>query len=339
MFSNIQMLRAVAAAMVFFFHATGHYQALGGQSDIFLKFAAFGFSGVDIFFVISGFVVAHTTLGKTRTLSSAISFSKRRLLRIYLGYWPFFALTLLVAYIYEPAVQADQQFLLSFLLGTIDPKALVLFVSWSLTFEAIFYALIAATFGISVELFKRMVLASGIFIFILLIWTYSEVHSSYLIFASFLLEFIAGITIYIYKDCLARRWLIAPIAAVIVIAFLAGIRLHATNDSVRIFTFGAGAVASVMLAVVLEQSKTALASGIAVTLGNASYTLYLAHPVLLGIFYFWGIRDFLALQLPLVREAGFFMYLALCIGISQMLYALIERPLYRWAISRKPATP
>jgi exopolysaccharide production protein ExoZ len=335
MFSNIQALRAIAAAMVFFFHAADHYRALGGQSDIFLAFAAFGFSGVDIFFVISGFVVAHTTLGKTRTLSSAISFSKRRLMRIYLGYWPFYALTLVTAYIYEPAVQADQQFLLSFLLGTIDAKGMVLFVSWSLSFEAIFYALVTATFGIAVEPFKRLVQASGVLIFIILVWTYTKPHSSYLMFASCLFEFIAGMTIYIHKDYLTRRWLIAPIAAVVVIAFLVGIRLQATNGSVRIFTFGTGAVALVMLSVVLDQSKTAIATGIAVALGNASYTLYLAHPVLLGIFYFWGIRDLLALQSPLIREAGFFLYLGLCIGISQILYALIERPLYRWAIDRK----
>ena len=335
MFSNIQMLRAIAAAMVFFFHAAQHYQALGGQSHLFFNLASFGFSGVDIFFVISGFVVAHTTLGNTRTLGNAMSFAKRRLMRIYLGYWPFFALTLVTAYMYEPAVQADQQFLLSFLLATIDAKGMVLFVSWSLTFEAIFYALVTATFGVAEEPFKRMVQATGICIFLVLVWTYPKPHSLPVMFASFLFEFIVGMTIYIHKDHLVKRWLIAPLAAVAIIAWLMGWHLHATNDSVRTFTFGTGAAALVMLVLVLEQSKTALANRFLVALGNSSYTLYLAHPLLLSIFYFWGIRDFLAMQSPLIREAGFFLYLALCIGICQILYELLERPLYRWAVSRK----
>lgn len=50
MFNNIQMLRAVAAAMVFFYHAGAHYQALGGGLHFFSQFASIGFSDVDIFF-------------------------------------------------------------------------------------------------------------------------------------------------------------------------------------------------------------------------------------------------------------------------------------------------
>jgi peptidoglycan/LPS O-acetylase OafA/YrhL len=325
----------MAAVMVFFFHAAGHYRVLGGQSQVFLELSGFGFSGVDIFFVISGFVVAHTTLGKSRTLSSACHFSKRRLMRVYLGYWPFYALAILIAYIYEPNVQAEQQFLLSFFLSTIDAKGMVLFVSWSLTFELIFYAIVTATFGISVEAFKRLVQVCGIGVLLILVWVDPTHHSSYVSFVSSLLEFIAGMTVYMHKDRLVNRWLSVPLAGVVCVAFFLGAHLHATNDSVRLFTFGTGAVALVMLAVLLEQSRTAIASAVLVAFGDGSYTLYLAHPAILSVFYFWGIRDFLALQPTFVREAGFFLYLGLGMCVSQLIYVWVERPLYRWVSSPK----
>jgi peptidoglycan/LPS O-acetylase OafA/YrhL len=70
MFSNIQALRAFAGIAVFFHHAGPHYGALNGQFEIGSRLAEWGFIGVDIFFVISGFVICHTTLHKERTLKS-----------------------------------------------------------------------------------------------------------------------------------------------------------------------------------------------------------------------------------------------------------------------------
>src|SRR6185369_11737463 len=139
MFKNIQMLRAVAAAMVLLYHAVPHYQAMGGASLLFIKAASTGFAGVDIFFVISGFVAAHSTLDKARTVSNAWVFAKRRLLRIYLGYWPFFGLTLALTGVYAPRALDEMDLISSFFLTRIELKSLLLFVTWSLSFELLFY--------------------------------------------------------------------------------------------------------------------------------------------------------------------------------------------------------
>lgn len=331
MFNNIQMLRAVAAAMVLFYHATPQYQAMGGASRLFISFANVGYTGVDIFFVISGFVAAHTTLNKTRSIFNAWTFVQRRLLRIYLGYWPFLGISLVLTFLYVPATLSDLDLVSSFFLTSIDLKRLALSVTWSLTFELLFYAIVTASFALSARVVKLWVHICGAGLLLILIWTYRTPHSPLLLFLSMFLEFLAGVLVYIHRKRLESRWWIGPCLFVAFVAFVMGAHLHATDGSVRIFTFGTGALALVMLVLTLEQSRTLIASRIWVALGDASYTLYLVHLSLLLVFYFWGIRDFLASQPALLRETGFFLFLGLCIWISRMLYLWIEAPLYRRA--------
>lgn len=70
---SIELLRGVAACLVMF----SHYQSMAGLDKNLL---GFGFTGVDLFFVISGFVFAPYLLGKE--LKPA-GFFVRRLFRIY----------------------------------------------------------------------------------------------------------------------------------------------------------------------------------------------------------------------------------------------------------------
>jgi peptidoglycan/LPS O-acetylase OafA/YrhL len=333
MFNNIQMLRAVAAAMVFFYHADAHYQALGGGFRSFSAFAGIGFSGVDIFFVISGFVVAHTSLDQARTLNDAWAFARRRLLRIYLGYWPFFALTLVLGYIYTPAAFPELDLLSSFFLTTMEAQRMVLYVSWSLTLELLFYATVTATFALPAKAIKKWVHVCAIGVFLFLVVTFSAPDSFVLVFLSFFFEFLTGVIIYIHRQRMKSRLWIGPLMLAVFVAFATGAYLHATNGSVRILTFGIGALALVALVLVLEQSLTLIANRFWVAAGDASYTLYLVHPALLTVFYWLGMRDFLAGQSVYLRETGFFLCLGLGLWVSRVLYVRIERPLYRWASS------
>jgi exopolysaccharide production protein ExoZ len=331
MFNNIQMLRAVAATMVLLYHAASHYQALGGTELLFKLFSSIGYSGVDIFFVISGFVGAHTTLHKARTWSNAWTFATRRLLRIYLGYWPFFATTLAITYAFLPRELAEKDLLGSFFLTAIDLKRLVIFVTWSLTFELLFYVLLFASFALSSRLVKMLVHVLSLAVLLILVWTYATHHTPVLIFIAMLLEFLAGMMVYIYRERLKSWVWIAPCVVVAAAALAIGVGLNASVGSLRIFTFGTAAVALVVLAVVLEQSRTFVANRLLVALGDSSYTLYLAHLLLLMIFYYLGIRDFLAHQPVFVRESGFLLFLGTCLWITHWFYIWVEGPVYRWA--------
>ncbi|MDH8644554.1 acyltransferase family protein, partial [Klebsiella pneumoniae] len=71
---SIQYLRAAAALMVVFFHADG-------MAEEYLNFGGlpFGAAGVDIFFVISGFIMWITTASERTTPAS---FAVTRIIRI-----------------------------------------------------------------------------------------------------------------------------------------------------------------------------------------------------------------------------------------------------------------
>ena len=79
MLLNIQFLRFVAAMLVVLYHTAA--QVPHSQSAVYGLFAlgqAIGFAGVDIFFVISGFIMAFTTLDQGGRLAS-LGFTRRRL--------------------------------------------------------------------------------------------------------------------------------------------------------------------------------------------------------------------------------------------------------------------
>ena len=85
-FRGIQVLRGLAAAMVVALHATQSWsQRVGGQAPGLVW--GNGAAGVDIFFVISGFVMAVSTIGKEHKVNPAQNFLERRLIRIAPLYW------------------------------------------------------------------------------------------------------------------------------------------------------------------------------------------------------------------------------------------------------------
>jgi exopolysaccharide production protein ExoZ len=126
MLSSIQVLRGVAAVMVVLFHVLGFQ---------------IGSAGVDIFFVISGFIMFHTNREVFGHAGAAILFLKRRILRVAPLYWlcTAFALwpktelkTLAASVLFVPVRSGD---------GSIHT---VLAPGWTLNFEMFFYIVFAA---------------------------------------------------------------------------------------------------------------------------------------------------------------------------------------------------
>ncbi|MEG6190177.1 acyltransferase family protein, partial [Enterobacter roggenkampii] len=60
MFRNIQAMRAIAAILVVLYHFAPHFSIATGSNIPNLLFSKWAFFGVDIFFVISGFVIANS---------------------------------------------------------------------------------------------------------------------------------------------------------------------------------------------------------------------------------------------------------------------------------------
>lgn len=142
---SIQAARGIAAWMVVAFHMRfieGKYISAAILPDIF----SYGMLGVDVFFVISGFVMVHATAGMRRGIFPSFQFLWRRVVRVYPPYWFYSALLLPVLAVAPSMINAAQggevSLLHSFLLLP-DDKLPLLPVGWSLIFEMWFYLVFA----------------------------------------------------------------------------------------------------------------------------------------------------------------------------------------------------
>jgi exopolysaccharide production protein ExoZ len=137
---NLQLLRFIAATLVFFFHAEENFLLLHEKLPLngwFLN----GFRGVDVFFLLSGFLLSNT-ISKDITF---FSYLKNRIIRIYPTYWIALILGVLSLYIVD---QNHPYLNLSNIVKNIllEPShESFLGVTWTLTFEVYFYLLLSVS--------------------------------------------------------------------------------------------------------------------------------------------------------------------------------------------------
>jgi exopolysaccharide production protein ExoZ len=142
---GIQWLRAIAALMVVTFHA--RYSVQGSDA-----WPTFGAAGVDIFFIISGFVMAHTTRrlddesGPEQRLGMGGDFLRKRLARVVPLYWVALLWTARRELMQDGAsVDLVKDALFFPRLNGSYPDMLwpVIIQGWTLNYEMFFYALFA----------------------------------------------------------------------------------------------------------------------------------------------------------------------------------------------------
>lgn len=144
--TNIQVLRAFAAINVVIFHsieaAINHDYPL----YFFELISKWGGIGVDLFFVISGFIMIYTQNIQNR---SPLNFYKNRLIRIAPTYW-LLTLVLMCLFLLLPNAFRNMDLSLSSLIPSLlfisglngDPLP-ILYVGWSIEYEMLFYTLFA----------------------------------------------------------------------------------------------------------------------------------------------------------------------------------------------------
>jgi exopolysaccharide production protein ExoZ len=151
--AGIQVLRAVAALSVAFLHieqSAGVFVGRPGESPWpWLRTIPWE-AGVDIFFVISGFVMVYASDRLFRTAGAPRTFLGRRVARVVPLYWLFTTLTVLVALVRpgllnEPLGSGWDAVVASYLFipwprpdGFVQP---VFRLGWTLNYEMLFYAI------------------------------------------------------------------------------------------------------------------------------------------------------------------------------------------------------
>ena len=331
MYRNIQLLRLVGALLVFLHHVRFHYAAIVGGHPLFLRLMDFGYAGVDLFFVISGFIMMHLITDGQPHERVPWKFLGRRFVRIYFWYWPCLLVAIAELLLFHPARLAQVSIVDSIFLTSISLERLVLFVSWSLSYELLFYAATALLLFARTAWVPRIVTAA---LLLQIAWTalgtYSEGTLASFLTSPFNIEFLAGCELFF-----CRRWiskyghevLLAGLAAIFV---WLGVRYGITSTVLRVPTFGLGALFIVCLAVRLEASGRFAAGHVLVAAGDASYTLYLTHLSFISFFAHAGIGAHLAGMGAIGRVFGFLVFIVAMVGACVYVNRRVEMPLVRW---------
>ena len=172
MLANIQFLRAFAALNVVLFHIIGAAGPYGAGTMFLRPLAGWGASGVDIFFVISGFVMVYI---QRRNPRSPFAFLQGRLWRIVPDYW---ILTLLLAGLYaaapnaiaNPVIQLDWLVASLFFVSALvfDGRWPMLYVGWTLEFEMLFYVIFAACLLFGNASIQRLIVFAALILLVVL---------------------------------------------------------------------------------------------------------------------------------------------------------------------------
>jgi exopolysaccharide production protein ExoZ len=337
-FLSIQALRAVAALLVVLLHA---FETWGERIDPAAPGVnwANGAAGVDIFFVISGFVMVISSHRLVDRLGAWLIFLRHRIVRIVPLYWLLTTVKILAVMALGALVLRtglDFNFVAgSYLFLPVTDSAghfrPVLPVGWTLTYEFLFYLLFAAALALRVDALRVVIPGLGLIAVAALARTQAWPAWT-ILFDTIVLEFVFGVALARWT---LRGFRLPPaIAAVLVLAGFAVILiLPLGSEDLRVLTWGIPAFAIVAGAVSLEPLVASRLPRWMLTLGDASYSIYLSHGFVLPTFMLLIGR----MVSPGLWTEGLTIILCLLLGsvAGWMLFLAVEKPMLQ--ILRRPA--
>ncbi|WP_173270847.1 acyltransferase family protein [Thiosulfatimonas sediminis] len=304
---SIQLLRGVASLLVLIVHAFYKEEVYGeGQLGRFL----YGNIGVDIFFIISGFVMLYTL----NSNKSASQFLIKRAIRILPVYWATLSIVIVVYLLFPSMVNGGRESSVVGSIFLIPMDALFLNQNaWTLTFEFIFYFVFATVF-----IFNGQFRVWGVVVILIALVIIGQIYTFDLallraLTSSLLIEFLYGFVLYAFF----MKFNDAQKIALILILFLAVFLLQFVEvpSEYRMISLGIPALFICTIVVYLEKYIARFFWRISDFFGDISYSLYLVHPMTLFasavVLSYLGISDpFIFLLALLITSifAGWFTF-------------------------------
>lgn len=322
MIVSIQYLRGIAALLVLLSHISykdAQYSLGSFHFDI-------GIFGVDIFFIISGFIMYYISLNVSNIFLEIYYFIKNRVIRIIPLYWMLSLMSLMVYMIAPERINSSTgatDVFNSFILFPSETRYLVA-VGWTLSYEFYFY------FIFSIALFFAHYRAAIVGVILLgLVLTGHFVEKSFYIdffTNSLLLEFLYGILIakLHFSGLLKSKNIIALGSFGLFVLFLFLYFLNHTLD-IRGIDLGLPAMFLVLSLVMCENFFKNHKNMFFIQLGNMSYSLYLTHLFVLG--FIGEIYKYFQIKTHLSEIIYILSMLGVSLTVGYLVYTLVEKKL------------
>ncbi|MBT0769820.1 acyltransferase [Kineosporia sp. J2-2] len=341
MLRNVQALRGIAALAVVLAHIsdpTGFENRwLAGEWNWTGFLHGPGQAGVDLFFVISGLIMVVTTNRLAAGDATARRFLMRRAVRIYPAYWlataPILALFLVAPGMVNSSADDKPQVLASLFLLP-QPGLPLLMVGWTLTFEMYFYLVFALILLLPARGRIPALVGWGV-VTAALAGLFADSANPWLatVGAPIALEFLFGALV---GGLIVRGRFVAP--ALFTLVGTAGAAAALAVDGFPGTWYRAVPVGLCMAVVVygvvgLEQRRDRVAPAWLQALGDASYSMYLWHVLVLT-----ALGRVVLVRLPadpVVHAAALLFSVLMVVITSIIAYRVLEKPLT--ALLRHPS--
>lgn len=309
-FQSLEVLRFVAAMSVVFVH---------------MPFMGYGSFGVDIFFIISGFVMM------VSTEKGGDQFFTKRLIRVLPTYYIFtlgvFAIALLFPAMLNSTTANTEHLIKSLLFIPFDKNGEghypLLFLGWTLNYEMFFYLIFAISLKIS---HAQRGLVTAMFIGAIYLLCHQDISFPFQVYGDpIVFEFTLGMMVYyllVSRDYRSSAMMGAGLALL----------LWASDAHLDHRFFVNGLPSLILVMGVLVAFKKVAFPAFLLTLGGASYALYLTHPYLIQFFdkqLNWFPENANGTLNPELLIYAMLTTMAIVNGVAVLLYKYLESPIRR----------
>lgn len=283
---SIQVLRAIAALLVVMVHTTLKAQSMGIGS----KVLEIGHSGVDLFFIISGFIMM--MIGSRENKFSI--FMSKRIIRVIPLYYIITSFALVIYIINPSLIRGNQDgiaVLNSYLLIPAEGRSFLLSVGWTLSYEMFFYLVFSLTLFIKGSM--KGVVASLLLASFVVLGSVSDNILMNNFMSPILLEFAMGIAcFYIYNFTITM--VSYGKRVILSLLLIASSVIYVFSGEDPLFTLFNNRVIELAIPMMMvflafcfventfKKHKNNIFTKVMAYIGDASYSLYLTHLFVLG---------------------------------------------------------
>lgn len=334
---SIQGLRAVAALMVVLFHMNVHSLPNNLGAGSIWSGLNMGYAGVEIFFVLSGFIMFHIHSSDLGRPEKFLPYLSKRFTRIYPFFWTVILLVILLRIVSGNAPPSLSSTLIAATLAPME-EHYVLQVQWTLSFEILFYFI----FGLVILHRKFGAAVAAIWFTSCAVVALTGKGPDFLSFflSPYNLLFLFGILsayIWPFVGRFSAVILLAGVILFFTVGFSESLGGYEYYKPLRTVLYGIGAAAIIASLVSLERSGRIRTPAALKFLGDASYSIYLCHVTAMAAAAL-VIKALKLSDLPLPVLAIMLFIAALVAG--SFMHVVVERPIIAWVRRRlSPHSP